>query len=132
MESMNPTCIIGSWSSFSLFMRSWIQNKISYVTIKITIWNDHCIISLTMGVIFSSCLSISPCWKNSLVTRLATRSSTSHGLLMAAKSHTVIVIARSNERLSSVTQISGSLTSSLVAKFRNSPRFLKFQFRFIN
>lgn len=97
MESMNPTCIDGNWSSLSRFMMS-------------------------IGVIFSSCRSISPCSKNSELTKSATRFSISHGFVMADKSQTVILIARNKERLSSFENC--SMVVDGFTEFRNEPRFL--------
>lgn len=57
-----------------------------------------------MGVILSSLRSISPCSKNSLATRLATSHWISHGLVMAATSHAVIIIPRRSSRWSSCHQ----------------------------
>lgn len=77
---------------------------------------------LTIGVIFSSCRSISPCSKNSDVTRSATRFSMGHGFVIADKSHTVMLIALNNERGSSLNQfaIEPGFTNC-----KNDPRFLK-------
>lgn len=73
-----------------------------------------------MGVMLSSCFSMSPCSKNSELTRSATRFSISQGFVMADKSQTVMLMARRRARGSSATQwLSGCCTLS-----RNGPRFL--------
>lgn len=106
-------------------------------------------IQLTMGVILNLFLSISPCSKNSRVTSSATcqrsvkldheieknlyrrrrhkrtltkltRFSIGHGLVMAARSQTVIVIPRSNLRCSSLCHWYDSFST----RWRKSPRFL--------
>lgn len=84
-----------------------------------------------MGVILSSCLSISPCSKNSELTRSATRFSISQGFVIADKSHTVILIARRSERLSSFDHTSGGVAEVLI-KFKNDPRFLYYSKELIN
>lgn len=76
---------------------------------------------LTIGVIFNSSRSISPCSKNSELTRSATRFSIGHGLVIADKSHTVMLIARNNDRGSSLNQLA---IEPGFTKPKNAPRFL--------
>lgn len=77
---------------------------------------------LTIGVMLSSCRSMSPCSKNSEVTRSATLFSTGHGFVMADKSQTVILIARNNDLGSSLNQFAMDVFGLI--SFKNDPRFL--------
>lgn len=77
---------------------------------------------LTIGVMLSSCRSISPCSKNSDVTKSATRFSIGHGFVIADKSHTVMLIARKSDRGSSLNQLAIDVCG--FTSFKNEPRFL--------
>jgi len=57
--------------------------------------HDYRTRTVTSGWIFSTALSLSPWSKNSMITRSAALSWTSHGLVMAAMSQVVIMILRS-------------------------------------
>lgn len=70
----------------------------------------------------SSCRSISPCSKNSDVTKSATRFSIGHGFVIADKSHTVMLIARNRDRESSLNQF--AIDTFGLTSFKNDPRFL--------
>lgn len=75
---------------------------------------------LTIGVIFSFSLSMSPCSKNSDDTNSATLFSTSQGFVMAARSQTVISMALNSSLCSSMAQQGPSPTT-----LKKAPRFLQ-------
>lgn len=64
---------------------------------------------------------MSPCSKNSELTSSATLFSMGQGFVIADKSHTVMLIARSNDRGSSLSQFAIAVGFT---DLRNGPRFL--------
>lgn len=88
----------GNWSFFSRFNRS-------------------------IGVIFSSRFSMSPCSKNSFAIISATFFCTAHGFVMAFTSQAVISMARKSSRFDSSLQDTAAADSSLSTSLRTRADF---------